>query len=88
MNTRVAVETINFFEIKDKCLLALDPNILKNSVLRNIHEVEPYIDYKGFLFKMVKYLETNKAVKILADHSTHDEIQKWSKVPLDLMCLS
>jgi hypothetical protein len=88
MNTRVAVETINFFEIKDKCLLSLDLNILKNSILRNIHEVEPYIDYKGFLFKMVKYLDTNKAIKSLVDHSTHDDIMKWSKVPLDIMCLS
>jgi hypothetical protein len=88
MNTRVAVETINYFDIKDKCLLTLNPNILKNSVLRNINEVEPYIDYKAFLFKMVKYLETNKVARSMVDYSTHDDIMKWSGVPLDLMCLS
>jgi light-regulated signal transduction histidine kinase (bacteriophytochrome) len=76
MNTVVAVSTINYFDIKDKCILNIDENILKNSILRNIKDIQPYIEYKSFLYKMTKYLDTNKASKKLIAKDEHDDIMK------------
>ncbi|GMO16035.1 MAG: hypothetical protein Ta2E_07160 [Mycoplasmoidaceae bacterium] len=88
MNTRVAIETINYFNIEDKCLLGLEENLIKNSILRNLNEVEPYVEFKTFMMRLVKYLETNKSTKALLNRETKDDIQKWKNVPLDLMCLT
>jgi hypothetical protein len=67
INTNVAVETINVFSIESKCLLDLEENILRNSVLRNINQVEPYTEFRTFLYKITRYLDSNKSIIKLID---------------------
>jgi hypothetical protein len=88
INTNVAIETINYYNIVDKCLLKLDTNILHNSILRNLDKVEPYTEYKSFLYKLTKYMDSNKVTRKYIDVSAHDDILKWANTPLDIMCLS
>jgi abortive infection bacteriophage resistance protein len=40
------------------------------------------------LYRMVKYLDTNKYTKKMVDYDVNDDIFKWRDVPLDLLCLS
>jgi abortive infection bacteriophage resistance protein len=74
INTNVSYEVINHFGLRDKCLLKLDNNFLKNEVLPNLREVEPKISYDFFIKKLVKYLSTSTATKQYARKNSCDEI--------------
>jgi abortive infection bacteriophage resistance protein len=76
MNTRVTIETINHYDITDKCLLKMDQNVLRNSVFRNIGEVTPYVEFNTMLYRMVKYMDTNIYTKKLIDKNIADDVFK------------
>jgi hypothetical protein len=76
INTSVVYATINVHKIEDKCLLNIDENTIKNSILRNLNEIEPYTEFKPFLFKITKYLESNKSIKKLMIRDEQDNIYK------------
>jgi abortive infection bacteriophage resistance protein len=76
INTSLVYATINVYDIKDKCLLNLDENVIKNDVLRNLDKVEPYTEFKPFLYKYTKYLDSNKNIKKLVIKDEPDNIYK------------
>jgi len=88
INTNIAISTINHFNIENKCLFSLPIEKIKNEVLPNVNKIEPYISFESFLFKITKFLESNKQIKKLQVEGEEDVALRWAKVPLDLMCLT
>jgi abortive infection bacteriophage resistance protein len=88
INTNVAYEVINHFNLRDKCLLKLDVHFLEREVLPNLREVEPKISFFNFIKKILKYLPTSPVTKRYVKKNTCDEIIRWRDCPLDIMCLT
>jgi hypothetical protein len=76
INTNCAYATINFFHLKDKCLLKMDKNQLKEKVLPNFIYINPPLSFEQLLVKMIRYLDAKKNTRILIDHSTKDNIYR------------
>jgi abortive infection bacteriophage resistance protein len=88
INTNVAYEVINHFNLRDKCLLKLDPRFLEHNVLPNLQEIEPKICYSHFIKKLIKYLPTSPVTREYVRKNTCDEIIRWRDCPMDVMCLT
>ncbi|MDR1991700.1 MAG: Abi family protein [Mycoplasmataceae bacterium] len=89
INTSVAYEVINHFNIRDKCLMKIDRKFMQNEILPNLHDVEPKISFIKFLMKLIKYLSSSQVIKIYEDKKFYDdEFMRWRNCPLDIMCLT
>jgi abortive infection bacteriophage resistance protein len=74
INTNVAYEVINHYNLRDKCLLKLDMRFLDKQVLSNLRDVEPKISFNNFIKKLIKYLPTSPITKQYVKKNTCDEI--------------
>jgi hypothetical protein len=76
INTNVVYATINYFHLKDRCLLKLDKNRLKEEVLPNYIYIDPPLSFEQLLVKMIRYLDAKKNTRLLIDHNCKDQIFK------------
>jgi abortive infection bacteriophage resistance protein len=76
INTNVAYEIINSYNIRDKCLFKFDQRFIENNVMNNIKDIEPRINYYNFVRKLVKYLPSSKITKKYAIKNCNDEIYR------------
>jgi abortive infection bacteriophage resistance protein len=76
MNTNVAYEIINEYNIRDKKLFKLDSHYIEKHIMPNINEIIPRTSYNNFVLKLVKYLPSNNVTKSFCDRSTKDEIYR------------
>ncbi|GHU28579.1 hypothetical protein FACS1894152_6400 [Bacilli bacterium] len=76
INTNVAYEIINSYNIRDKCLFKFDQRFIETNVMTNIKDIEPRINYYNFARKLVKYLPSSKITKRYAVKNCNDEIYR------------
>lgn len=88
LNTNIAYSLINAYSIEDRCLLKLSPKFIKDNILVNINQVNPKTTSEEMIHKLCKYLASNEFTKKYEIKRIDNLIQKWSEIPLDVMCLS
>lgn len=76
LNTNVAYEIINQFNIKDKCLFKINEKYITQNILSNFNQVETHLSLNMFLHSLVKYCSTNTVTKKYFNPNGNDEIKK------------
>lgn len=76
INTTVATEIINTYNIKDKCLFSLPNSFIESRILPNLHRIEPKTTYVKFIYKLIKYLPTSPETREYIDRNMKDDILK------------
>lgn len=88
LNTKLAYEIINTFRLEDHCLFKKDLNTIKQKIFPNFDLVTPSHDFDRFINNLVRYCDTNIVTKRFMIKTRRKINEKWSELPLDLMCLA
>jgi abortive infection bacteriophage resistance protein len=74
INTNIAYNVINHYNLQDKCLLNLKRDDLLKRVMKNFHNITPPIMFDGLLIKMTRYLDAKKPIRKYMDRKIRDRV--------------
>ena len=63
INTHLSYAIINYFSIRDHCLLKLDMDFIKSKIFPNFYLIEPKLNFNDFISLLVSRCESNYIVK-------------------------
>ncbi len=87
INTHLAYAIINYFSIKDHCLLKFDMSFIKSKIFPNFNLIEPKLDFNDFISLLISRCESNSVTKKFKKKGNNG-VELWKNLPLDLMCLT